>query len=53
MYRLLYGREATAAEVSLGKEFVAQEDSSGTGKLSPWEKYAQVLMESNEFVFVD
>jgi hypothetical protein len=53
MYRLLYGRQPTGEEVSLGTSFVAQEEASGTGKLSPWEKYAQVLLESNEFVFVD
>jgi hypothetical protein len=53
MYRLLYGREATAEEVALGREFIAQEEASGVRKLSPWEKYAQVLLESNEFVFVD
>ena len=53
LYRLLYGREATAEEVALGTEFVAAEEKAGTGKLSPWEKYALVLLESNEFVFVD
>jgi hypothetical protein len=38
------------------KEYSAAADFSGPvagGKLSPWEKYCQVLLESNEFAFVD
>jgi hypothetical protein len=43
-YRLLYGREPTAAERGLGRDYLAA---------SPWDDYAQVLLTSNEFVFVD
>jgi hypothetical protein len=51
LYRLLYGRAPDAEEVGLGKRFV---ESAGTEKaLSPWEKYCQVLLLSNEFDFVD
>jgi mono/diheme cytochrome c family protein len=51
LYRLLYGRPPDADEAALGRRFV---ESAGTEKaLSPWEKYCQVLLLSNEFAFVD
>jgi hypothetical protein len=51
LYRLLYGRPPDAAEVELGRRFLA---GAGTEKaLSPWEKYCQVLLLSNEFAFAD
>jgi cytochrome c553 len=51
LYRLVYGRAADAAEVALGADFVK---AAGTeGALTGWEKYAQVLLLANEFVFVD
>jgi hypothetical protein len=51
LYHLLYGREPDAEEVALGRRFV---ESAGKDKsLSPWEKYCQVLLLSNEFAFVD
>ena len=43
-YRLLYQREPTPAEQSLAREFLA----TGT-----WADYAQVLLSSNEFAFID
>ncbi|HZY84391.1 MAG TPA: DUF1549 and DUF1553 domain-containing protein, partial [Gemmataceae bacterium] len=52
MYRLAYGRAAAADEVELGRRFVA-EATRAPAKLSPWEQYAQVLLLSNEFLFVD
>jgi hypothetical protein len=58
IYRILYGRSPTPDELWAAAEFIRGEEayaSAGGGKaaLSPWEKYAQVLLESNEFVFVD
>jgi hypothetical protein len=53
LYRVVYGRAADADEVRLGVAFVeaaAQEPSPGFGA---WERYAQVLLLSNEFAFVD
>jgi hypothetical protein len=47
LYRLALGRVPTAAELSLGREFVAD------GSAGRWEQYAQVLLLSNEFAFVD
>jgi hypothetical protein len=43
-YQLLFARGPTPAEVGLAKEFLAG---------SPWEQYAQVLLTSNEFLYVD
>ena len=47
---LVYGRTASEEEVRWGSEFVG---SNGSEKLSKWEQYAQVLLGSNEFAFVD
>ncbi len=41
---LLFGRPAADDEVAMGVEFL---------KSSPWANYAQVLLSSNEFLFVD
>ena len=43
-HRLLYGREATAADVRLGTEYL---------KTADWNQYAQVLLSANEFLFID
>jgi len=47
LYRLALGRGPTPAELALGREFVAD---AAAGR---WEQYAQVLLLSNEFAFVD
>ncbi|HZT79770.1 MAG TPA: DUF1549 and DUF1553 domain-containing protein [Gemmataceae bacterium] len=51
LYRLLYGRPAEPDEVELGVRFVAA--AGPEGRLTPWERYAQVLLLGNEFAFVD
>ena len=48
-YRLLYGRPAAAEEVNLALAFL----SEAQGSDALWEQYAQVLLGSNEFLFVD
>jgi mono/diheme cytochrome c family protein len=57
LYRILYGRAPGADELQAAADFLRGEEaftSPGTpAALTPWEKYAQVLLESNEFVFVD
>src|SRR5262249_42607050 len=55
LYRLLYGRPPEPEEVALGVRFLAAaaQEAGGSAKLSPWEKYAQVLLLANEFAFVD
>jgi hypothetical protein len=57
-YRLLFGRAPDARERSLGEAFVARLERAGTlgpspSALSPWEAYAQVLLLTNEFMFMD
>jgi len=65
-YRLLFGRDATEAELQLGVEFLTATDPAETAgpsaaggqpavksALSRWEQYAQVLLSANEFTFVD
>jgi hypothetical protein len=53
LYRLLYGRAPDQDEVALGLEFLDRARQEGGKSPSAWEKYAQVLLASNEFAFVD
>ena len=61
LYRTLFGREPSHDEIRAGLGFVEAEESALgppselhlMPQLRPWEKYAQVLMLSNEFVFID
>jgi hypothetical protein len=63
LYRRVYARPAEEDEVKLGLRFLeAAQKMQGpqplggapaAGSLTPWEKYAQVLLLANEFVFVD
>ena len=46
-YRLLFQRPPSPAEKKLGLDFIAGKDAKG------WAEYAQVLLTSNEFQFVD
>ncbi len=48
---LLYGRPATDREAELGLQFVSTTSDSDT--LTPWERYAQALLSTNEFMHVD
>ena len=61
VHRLLFGRPATADEMSLGEKYLSSATTATTERvpegqpqfLSPWEEYLQALLLSNEFVFVD
>jgi hypothetical protein len=59
LYRLIFGRKATAAEIALGCRAVEAlaagpaEGPGGAAPLGPWEAYAQALLMSNEFLFLD
>jgi mono/diheme cytochrome c family protein len=50
-YRLLFNRAPTDEETALGKQFLDPESKGPTEKA--WTLYAQVLLGSNEFQFVD
>ncbi|MCH7990082.1 MAG: DUF1553 domain-containing protein, partial [Planctomycetes bacterium] len=58
-YRLLFGRVPTQQELALGFEFVSrtsatpqQHAEKTKPTLSPWQQYVQVLLSSNEFMYV-
>ena len=53
LYQILFGRAASPRELDLGLQYVGGESGVSPVGLSKWEKYAQVLLETNEFVFVD
>jgi hypothetical protein len=48
VYPLLFGRPATAQDLRLGLTFLAGRPSGRA-----WERYAQVLLSCNEFLFMD
>ena len=59
--RLLYGREATPRELEIGLAYLKAPDRpepaapAGPARpdLSRWERYAQALLATNEFLYVD
>jgi hypothetical protein len=54
LYRRIYGRPPDADELRLGLAFVNRpEPAPPAGGMSAWERYAQVLLLSNELMFVD
>jgi hypothetical protein len=48
-YRLLYGRPATAAELTLGLQFIGVSEDAA----SRWQQYAHALLAANEMLFID
>jgi len=53
-YRWVLGRAPHEHERQLARDFLSGGPSaSAEVKLSPWEQYAQALLSTNEFVFVD
>ncbi len=52
LHRLVYGRPATEEEMALGRRFAAAAPN-GAGADTPWDLYAQALLLTNEFLFVD
>ncbi|MEO6809607.1 MAG: PSD1 and planctomycete cytochrome C domain-containing protein [Isosphaeraceae bacterium] len=55
-FPLVFGRPASPEEVRLGTSFLTSTQDPGetsSSPLSKWEQYAQVLLGSNEFAFVD
>ncbi|HYM13744.1 MAG TPA: PSD1 and planctomycete cytochrome C domain-containing protein [Bryobacterales bacterium] len=50
-YLLLFGRAASPSELSKGMAFLRASEADDTG--AAWLRYAQVLLSSNEFSFVD
>jgi hypothetical protein len=54
-YRLLFGRPATEEEIRMGVDFLSAPDNKKTGQrgFSRWDQYAQALLGTNEFTFLD
>jgi hypothetical protein len=52
-FRLAFGRPPGAREVEMALHYLGTARSPGNASLSAWEKYAQVLLSTNEFAFVD
>ena len=52
-YLLLYGRAATDGQVKLALEFLTAGKAGAPVSDAAWVEYAQVLLGSNEFLFVD
>ena len=53
IYHRVFARQPTEDERKLGQQFLEAAQTTSTEKLSPWDRYAQVLLMSNEFLFVD
>jgi hypothetical protein len=57
LYRVAYQRNPAADEIELGLRFIEAQrqnpNDSTLKSLDPWERYAQVLLMSNELIFVD
>jgi hypothetical protein len=52
-FELALGRPATENEIQLGLEFLRESTGDSNHKLTRWQQYAQVLLSTNEFMFVD
>jgi hypothetical protein len=55
-FELTLARPATESEIQLGLEFAREPTESkndSESKLTRWEQYAQILLSTNEFMFVD
>ena len=53
VYRLLYGREPTAKQMQLARDFFAAAGNEAAAQGDLWKQYAQALLGSNESAFVD
>ena len=52
-HQLLFQRDGTTEEVAFGVDFLHSSQADGTPMDSAWRLYAQALLASNEFQFVD
>ena len=52
-YQVLLEREPTAEELALAMECVSSSAADGATAETLWREYAQVLLASNELLFVD
>ena len=52
LYRLTLAREPAAAEMAVAMGFISSAPSEGS-QLNAWQQFAQVLLLTNEAIFVD
>jgi hypothetical protein len=53
VYVLLFGRPPTTAEDQIGRAFLTRAAGAGKSAETAWEEYCQVLLCTNEFIYVD
>jgi hypothetical protein len=53
LYRLVFARNPDASEIQVGLRFLEAPPGSERSQLTPWQQYAQVLLMTNEVMFVD
>jgi hypothetical protein len=51
-YRLAFGRAPTDAEREIGIQFLATATTAPGDMITPWQRYAQALLASNEFAWL-
>jgi len=52
LYRRLFARAPTSAETEMGVQFI-RSASQHKGVVPAWAQYAQILMQCNEFIYID
>ena len=52
-YRLLFGKAAKDTEVQLGLDFLKEAGRNSPQGVSAWQQYAQVLLSSSSFYYVE
>ena len=53
LYRRVLQRTPTEDEQSIGRQFIAAAQAESDVKLNPWEQYAQLLLLTNEAMYID
>jgi hypothetical protein len=53
LYRLVLARQPDQEELEIGLNFLAEANTSSEAKLTPLEQYAQLLLLSNEAMYID
>src|SRR5262249_35438194 len=52
-YERLFARPATSEEVEIGTRYLNAEEKDPAPGLTRWQRYAQALLASNEFLYID
>lgn len=52
-YEHLFARPATASELRIGVDYLAAGDAESSSGLTRWQRYAQALLGTNEFAYLD